>query len=251
MPPKALATMAKKFGVSKSKVEDAWEKIKKNVIGSKLKSGAVIPEDSDKWTGEMWGYVMGSMRNVLPGMSKSKESLSDELINKILEGGDAFEIINSIIYPKDRLEKASNYQRVRAFFDPFGDIVFATEENVVIDPSLDARLLDIKEFVDSINPSSEVLDELENFFGDVTELEEIIGRAKRTFRRPRVRKFRKKSSAYDPVTGKRKDPKRRLIARKTARRFASKRRASARRFARSARGKAFFRKLGAISTKLR
>jgi hypothetical protein len=259
MPPKAIASMAKKFGISKDKVEDAWEKIKKNVVGVKLKSGTVVSANSDKWTGEVWGYVMGSLRNVLPGMSKTKESISDEIINKVLEGNDPFEVINNLIDVKDRIVNSSDYQRVRTFFDPFGDIVFATEENVQIDPESNSRLIEIKKFIENINSEEDILDNFEedildnfeNFFGSITELEEIIGRAQRTSRRPRLRKHRKKSQAFDPVTGKRKDPKRRLLARKTARRFASKRKAASRRFARSSKGKAFFRKLGSLSAKVR
>jgi len=251
MPPKALSTMAKKFGVSKTKVEDAWEKIKKNVVGAKLKSGAIIPEDSDKWTGEIWGYVMGSMRNVLPGMAKKQETITDEIIKQVIEGQDPFKVISNLVGTKDRSIKTSNYRRVRTFFSPSGGIVFATEENIQIDPNSDDRLLEIKKFVEDTDPEDEILDELENFLGDISELEEIIGRAQRTARRPRIRKYRRKSKAFDPVTGKRKDPKRRLLARKVARRFASKRRAASRRFARSAKGKAFFRKLGSLAAKVR
>jgi hypothetical protein len=85
---------------------------------------------------------------------------------------------------------------------------------------------------------------------DEDDIDEQTG-IRRTFRRPRLRRFRARGPAVSPVTGKRKDPRRRMLARKLARRFAGKRRQAARRFARSAKGKAFHKKLGALAARIR
>jgi hypothetical protein len=79
MPAAAVASLAKKAGVSVKAAEKAWAKIKKAVVGAKLRSGATIPADSDEWTSEMWAYVMGSFKNAVKGMGES-------LIEQVLEG---------------------------------------------------------------------------------------------------------------------------------------------------------------------
>lgn len=81
--------------------------------------------------------------------------------------------------------------------------------------------------------------------------EEIIEAIKRTFRRPRKRRFGRRGPAVDPLTGKRKDPRRRLAARKAARRGRAARRRARKKFARSAKGKRFFKKLGKLTARIR
>ena len=81
--------------------------------------------------------------------------------------------------------------------------------------------------------------------------EAIITEFVRTARRPRKRRFGGRGAGVNPLTGKRKDPRKRRIARMAARRGRAKRRASARKFHRSARGKAFHRKLGKLVARMR
>lgn len=87
------------------------------------------------------------------------------------------------------------------------------------------------------------------------EVEDIIDQIDeepvRTSRRPRKRRFGKRGAAVNPLTGKRKDPRRRLIARKSARRHKASRKRAAKRFARSARGKTFHKKLGRLTARIR
>lgn len=74
---------------------------------------------------------------------------------------------------------------------------------------------------------------------------------KRTARRPRKRRFGGRGDAINPLTGKRKDPRKRLKARRTARRFAAKRKVALRKFTRSAKGKQFHKKLGKLAARIR
>ena len=92
---------------------------------------------------------------------------------------------------------------------------------------------------------------IDNNTSSADVIDEIISRAQRTAIRPRKRRFGKKSDAFDPITGKRKDPKRRLIARRAARKGRAKRKVSAKRFARSAKGKRFHRKLAKLTARIR
>lgn len=85
----------------------------------------------------------------------------------------------------------------------------------------------------------------------IETVEEADTGPKRTFRRPRKRRFSKKGAAFSSLTGKRKDPRRRLKARRAARRSRVARKRAAKRFAKSAKGKSFYRKLGKLSARLR
>jgi len=69
--------------------------------------------------------------------------------------------------------------------------------------------------------------------------------------RPRKRRFSKRGKAFDPRTGKRKDPKKRRIARRSAVRHRAKRKMAARKFARSAKGRRFHKKLGKLVARIR
>lgn len=82
-------------------------------------------------------------------------------------------------------------------------------------------------------------------------IDEIIGRAQRTFRRPRERRFRSRGAAVDPVTGRRKDPSRRRKMRQVARRFKAKFARAAKLRARKLKARGFFKKLGALAARVR
>jgi len=82
-------------------------------------------------------------------------------------------------------------------------------------------------------------------------IDEVIGRSKRTFRRPRKRRFRKRGSAVDPITGKRKDPRRRRLMRKVRRRFKSKFKRAAKLRARKLKSRGFYKKLGKLAARIR
>lgn len=73
----------------------------------------------------------------------------------------------------------------------------------------------------------------------------------RTSNRPRKRRFGNSGDAINPITGKRKDPKRRLIARIAARKFKAKRKASVRKFNVSSKGRNFHKKLGKLVARIR
>lgn len=94
MPAVAIQSMAQKAGWSKDKAERAWDQIKDSVVGAKLKSGATIPSNSDKWTDEMWAYMMGSLRNTMKG--KSEAMNANKLIDRVLNGEHPSDIIEEI-----------------------------------------------------------------------------------------------------------------------------------------------------------
>ena len=97
-----------------------------------------------------------------------------------------------------------------------------------------------------------MIDELIDAILDGESIQEVLDEAiKRTAIRPRKRRFARRGKAFNPLTGKRKDPRRRLIARKAARKGRAKRKAAAKRFARSSAGKRFHKKLGRLSAKIR
>lgn len=81
--------------------------------------------------------------------------------------------------------------------------------------------------------------------------EDVVAEITRSASRPRKRRFGRRGSSVNPVTGKRKDPRRRLKARKAARRGRAKRKMAARRFARSAKGRRFHKKLGKLVARIR
>lgn len=93
--------------------------------------------------------------------------------------------------------------------------------------------------------------DVDDVIDDIFNLEEVIGRSKRSFRRPRVRRFRKRGSAVDPVTGKRKDPRRRRLMRQVARRNRAKFKAAARKRGRQLKSRGFYKKLGKLSGRMR
>jgi len=70
-----------------------------------------------------------------------------------------------------------------------------------------------------------------------------------TIRRPRKQRFRGRGPAVSAKTGKRKDPRRRLIARRTARRFAAKRKAAARRLGRTPQKRMMMKKLSKLHSR--
>lgn len=82
-------------------------------------------------------------------------------------------------------------------------------------------------------------------------IDEVIGRSKRTFRRPRVRRFRKRGSAVDPITGRRKDPRRRRLMRKVRRRHKAKFKRAAKLRARKLKSRGFYKKLGKLAARVR
>lgn len=90
MPAAAVASLARKSGVSVKKAENAWGKIKKSVVGAKLRSGATIPADSDAWTDEMWAYVMGAFKKAVKGMGES-------LIDAVVEGHSVNDVLNKLV----------------------------------------------------------------------------------------------------------------------------------------------------------
>jgi hypothetical protein len=99
-----------------------------------------------------------------------------------------------------------------------------------------------EDLIDALLEGEDVEDIIEDQLG-----EEPV----RTSRRPRKRRFGKRGVGVNPLTGKRKDPRARMRARRTARRFKAKRARAAKRFARSARGKQFHKKLGRLSARIR
>jgi hypothetical protein len=82
-------------------------------------------------------------------------------------------------------------------------------------------------------------------------IDEIIGRKQRTARKPRKRRFRGRGQRVDPITGKRKDPRRSRMMRKVRRRHKGKFRRSAQRTARKLRTRGFYKKIGRMSGRSR
>ena len=70
-------------------------------------------------------------------------------------------------------------------------------------------------------------------------------RERGTARRPRMQRFKGRSAAVSSVTGKRKDPRRRMLARRAARKGRAKRSMAAKKFARSSAGKRLHKMIGA------
>jgi hypothetical protein len=93
--------------------------------------------------------------------------------------------------------------------------------------------MDARELIDSVVNGASV-DE---------SIDEIIDRAHRTARRPRARRFAGRARV-DPITGKRKDPRRSRLMRKVRRRFRTKFSKAAKRTARKLKTKGFYKKIG-------
>lgn len=155
---------------------------------------------------------------------------------------------------------------VTTYFNSYGDLKFSTAEGVQLDPEMDFRLQELsnteldEETCELIHNYSGSLNALYDMLVEPQTLEDLLDAAingedldeviKRTAARPRRRRFGG-NAARNPITGKRKDPRRRRIARLAARRSRSKRKAAIRKFTRSAKGKRFHKKLGALSARLR
>lgn len=73
---------------------------------------------------------------------------------------------------------------------------------------------------------------------------------KGTIRRPRRRRFSRKGKRFNPVTGKRKDPRKARLARRTARKFKSRRKTAARKLARSGAGKMGAKRRGKLVSRM-
>ena len=88
--------------------------------------------------------------------------------------------------------------------------------------------------------------------GEIDEfIDEFIGRKQRSFRKPRMRRFRGRGAAVDPVTGRRKDPRKRRRMRQVMRRFKSKFKMAAKKRARKLKARGFFKKLGKLAARVR
>ena len=112
------------------------------------------------------------------------------------------------------------------------------------------KMLKASELIDAYM-SGESIDILDNGnFQDNRDVE-IHTEMIRTARRPKKRRFGRRGKNVSSLTGKRKDPRRRMIARKAARRHKAARRMAARKFARSAKGKQFHKKLGRLVARIR
>lgn len=97
-------------------------------------------------------------------------------------------------------------------------------------------------------------DGVEDFISDIIEgdsIDEIIGRAQRSYRRPRARRFRGRGDAVDPVTGKRKDPRKRRLMRMVARRHKASYKMAAKKRGRQMKARGFFKKLGKLAARIR
>jgi hypothetical protein len=99
-------------------------------------------------------------------------------------------------------------------------------------------------------------EELLQFFmesgADAAEvIDEVIGRSQRSYRRPRQRRFSSRGAAVDPITGRRKDPRKRRLMRMVARKNRSKYKRAAKKRARKLRSRGFYKKLGKLSARLR
>lgn len=93
-------------------------------------------------------------------------------------------------------------------------------------------MYDPASLIDAVIEGDDVEDVVDQVVEDLNEL-----RQRGTARRPRAQKFKHTSDAVSSVTGKRKDPKRRRIAMRAARKGKAKRKQAARRVARSAAGR--------------
>lgn len=82
-------------------------------------------------------------------------------------------------------------------------------------------------------------------------IDEVIGRKQRSFRKPRIRRFRGRGDAVDPVTGKRKDPRKRRMMRMVMRRNRSKFKQAAKKRGRQMKARGFFKKLGKLAARIR
>jgi hypothetical protein len=96
-------------------------------------------------------------------------------------------------------------------------------------------------------------DSAEDFIEDIIEGDDLdeVDRAQRTFRRPKLRRFRGRGAAVDPVTGKRKDPRKRRMMRMLARKFKSARKRAAKKRGRQLKARGFFKKLGKLAARVR
>jgi hypothetical protein len=82
-------------------------------------------------------------------------------------------------------------------------------------------------------------------------LDEAHTRRQASSRRPRKRLYGKKGDAYDPYTGKRKDPRRRRAMKRSARKHRASRAQAQRRTTRKLSGQGFYKKLGRLTARIR
>jgi hypothetical protein len=95
------------------------------------------------------------------------------------------------------------------------------------------------------------MDEMIEAVVDGADANEILDEYMRgTIRRPRRRRFARKGKRFNPLTGKRKDPKKSRMARRSARRFRAKRRTAARKLARSGVGKMGAKRRGKLVSRM-
>lgn len=174
MPLPAIYSMAKRAGWSVAKAERAWGKIKDAVVGAEIKGGSTIPANFDKWTSEMWAYVMGSLRNAM----KLKPSV-ESMIESVLRGTHPSEVLRKHLSdPSLNFRGVSSTigtfyhkgESIKTFFDGSGVLRFSTEDDVLINPSSDYRLLELMEYADVMSVDSPLFDLFERYEGSLDSL---------------------------------------------------------------------------------
>lgn len=93
MPTAMVKKMASKSGISIKKAEKIWDTIKHSVMGAKLKSGAIVGSNPDKWKSEEWAYVTGAFKNA---MKESRSISANTLIDSVLRGKSVSEVIEDV-----------------------------------------------------------------------------------------------------------------------------------------------------------
>jgi len=219
MPSPSLKVFAKKAGTSVERAEKLWKKAKK------LASNAGKEND--------YAYITGIVKKMLKVENAIEATLEGESFN----------------------EAMITDHSIQTFIDEAGRLRFATLDDVLLEN--DDLMEVISEVYESASTDSGIPELLDGYEGPIEILYLSIAESfdlaefVRTAMRPRKRRFSKLGAAFNPITGKRKDPHKRVLARKVARKGRAKRKVAARKFARSAKGKLFHKKLGKLVARVR
>lgn len=181
MPPAMVQKWAKEKGMSTKEAERRWKKAK--VLAAREGRNPEITGIKKDWE-----YVVGIYRTMMKKKPKaesidnrcliecmlytvingqSPEHTIDNLTAKLFENDSSIQRKDSTIHVGDSY---CADKKLRTFFDGEGKLRFSTEENVLIRPSSDPRLLELIAYADCLEVDNPLFDLFESYLGTLDDL---------------------------------------------------------------------------------
>lgn len=171
MPAAMVKKWAKEQGFTNKEAERRWKKAK--LLASREGRN---PED----TGQQgdWKYVVGIYKTM---MHKKGPKVAEHLICKVLEGMNPANAIHNVLCDLSQNFRSLNSTinvgadfdsrgDLKTFFDGYGNLRFCDENDILINPMSDYRLVELTQYADSLDTDNPLFDLFENYEGSLEEL---------------------------------------------------------------------------------